>query len=143
MTKSTKTQDEILRAARPDGIFTPTKAAKAVVAMTKMAWLTSEEIPESGHAVHLATAGFAAIGIETQSANSAPAAIAEPSTPETKIAVLVDFSRTEASATDTGRQAHSVRSAVSGSIKKLLGLAVASEKTDGLGVYRIVEPAAA
>ena len=37
----------------------------------------------------------------------------------------------------TGWQAHSVRGAISGSIKKKLGLTVASEKADGVRVYRI------
>ena len=48
MTTLTKSQDEILRAASAaglGGIPTRTKAAKAVVAMTEMGWLTFEEIP--------------------------------------------------------------------------------------------------
>ncbi len=37
-------------------------------------------------------------------------------------------------------QAHSVRGAISGALKKKLGLAVSSEKSDGRGrVYRIAE----
>ena len=41
----------------------------------------------------------------------------------------------------TGWQAHSVRGAISGSIKKALGLEVLSEKTDAGRVYRIVAEA--
>jgi hypothetical protein len=37
----------------------------------------------------------------------------------------------------TGWQAHSVRGAISGAIKKRLSLAVTSEKTNGVRVYRI------
>lgn len=37
----------------------------------------------------------------------------------------------------TGWQAHSVRGAISGAIKKKLGLTVTSEKADGIRVYRI------
>lgn len=37
----------------------------------------------------------------------------------------------------TGWQAHSVRGALSGAIKKKLGLAVESKKTDGARVYRV------
>ena len=37
----------------------------------------------------------------------------------------------------TGWQAHSVRGAISGAIKKKLGLTVTSEKADGVRVYRI------
>jgi hypothetical protein len=40
----------------------------------------------------------------------------------------------------TGWQQHSVRGAISGSLKKKLGLRVAAEKVEGRGrVYRIVE----
>ncbi len=40
----------------------------------------------------------------------------------------------------TGWQAHSVRGAISGALKKKLGLAVTSEKVQARGrVYRIVE----
>ncbi|WP_420419736.1 DUF3489 domain-containing protein [Pacificispira sp.] len=39
----------------------------------------------------------------------------------------------------TGWQAHSIRGAISGTLKKKLGLDVTSEKVDGRGrVYRIV-----
>lgn len=36
----------------------------------------------------------------------------------------------------TGWQAHSVRGAISGSVKKRLGLAVTSDRIDGVRVYR-------
>ena len=42
----------------------------------------------------------------------------------------------------TGWQRHTVRGAISGALKKKLGLSVASEKVEGLGrVYRIVDTA--
>ena len=37
----------------------------------------------------------------------------------------------------TGWQTHSVRGAISGTIKKKLGLQVSAEKRDGVRVYRI------
>jgi hypothetical protein len=43
----------------------------------------------------------------------------------------------------TGWQAHSVRGAIAGAIKKKLKLDVASEKAEGGRVYRIVEGAGA
>lgn len=43
----------------------------------------------------------------------------------------------------TGWQAHSVRGAISGSLKKKLGLDVTSEKADGVRVYRIAKGVAA
>lgn len=42
----------------------------------------------------------------------------------------------------TGWQAHSVRGAIAGSLKKKLGLIITSEKSEAGRVYRIVAPAA-
>lgn len=49
----------------------------------------------------------------------------------------------EAMQTTTGWQAHSVRGAISGSIKKKLGFIVTSEKTDAGRIYRIEKGAGA
>ena len=65
--------------------------------------------------------------------------------PKGKIGALVELLRRAdgASIADmmaaTGWQAHSVRGAMSGSIKKALGLEIVSTKTDDRRVYRIVE----
>jgi hypothetical protein len=59
--------------------------------------------------------------------------------PGTKLALLIDLLRASDGATiheivaATGWQAHSVRGAISGTLKKKLGLTVASEKQDGRG----------
>mgnify|MGYP001596977806 CR=1 FL=1 len=62
----------------------------------------------------------------------------------TKLALLADLLSRKDGATiadavkATGWQAHSVRGAISGTLKKRLGLAVASETIEGRGrVYRI------
>jgi hypothetical protein len=62
----------------------------------------------------------------------------------TKLALLLDLVQRKGGATiaevmkATGWQAHSVRGAISGALKKKLGLAVASAKVEGRGrVYRI------
>lgn len=47
----------------------------------------------------------------------------------------------EAMQAATGWQAHSVRGAISGSIKKKLGFTVSSEKTEAGRIYRIAEKA--
>ena len=64
--------------------------------------------------------------------------------PGTKQALLVDLLQRKGGATiaevvkATGWQPHSVRGAISGALKKKLGLAVASDKVEGRGrVYRI------
>ncbi len=66
--------------------------------------------------------------------------------PGTKQALLIDLLKRKTGASideiveATGWQAHSVRGAISGALKKKLGLAVSSEKTDGRGrVYRIAK----
>jgi hypothetical protein len=68
----------------------------------------------------------------------------KPAAPEKgKIANVIAMLRRPkgASITDlckaTGWQAHSVRGALSGTIKKKLGFKVTSEKSDGVRVYRI------
>lgn len=65
--------------------------------------------------------------------------------PHTKQAILIAQLRRKEGATiaelteATGWQAHSVRGAISGALKKKLGLSVTSEKVDGRSrVYRIV-----
>jgi hypothetical protein len=66
-----------------------------------------------------------------------------PSKAPTKLEALLTLLRRHEGArldemmTATGWQAHSVRGALSGAIKKKLGLAVVSEKTDAGRVYRI------
>jgi len=66
--------------------------------------------------------------------------------PGTKQALLIDLLKRKKGATieeiaeATGWQAHSVRGAISGALKKKLGLAVTAEKVDDRGrVYRIAE----
>ena len=66
--------------------------------------------------------------------------------PGTKQAMLIDLLKREKGATiddavvATGWQAHSVRGAISGALKKKLGLTVTSDKVEKRGrVYRIVE----
>ena len=70
---------------------------------------------------------------------------AKPGTrPGTKLALLTDLLRRKGGATiadavkATGWQAHSVRGAISGALKKKLGLTIASEAVEGRErVYRI------
>ena len=85
--------------------------------------------------------------INTPPADAKPA-ITKPAA-KGKIPILVDLLRKPDGATiavmmaATGWQAHSVRGAISGSIKKALGLEVLSEKTDAGRVYRIAAEAQA
>lgn len=74
--------------------------------------------------------------------------VAVSRTPKGKIAVLLallrqpDGATIEAMMAATGWQAHSVRGAMSRSIKKALGIAVVSEKTEVGRIYRTAAEAA-
>ncbi|WP_108485570.1 DUF3489 domain-containing protein [Oceaniglobus ichthyenteri] len=119
------------------------------------------------HGVTLAAtdAGLAAIGIEPDDANTAPAGTTNAPTEEpaqdalteteaapkvrtlregTKQATLIAMLRAPDGATiedimaATGWQSHTVRGAMAGTLKKKLGLEVTSEKVEGRGrVYRL------
>jgi len=187
MTKLSDTQTIILsRAARnEDRIALPLPdslrggaAAKVVGAMLAKGFL--EEVDADmrkgeplwretgdGHGVTLVAtdAGLAAIGIEPEDANTAPAGAtdvpteeAAPDTPTepqatprartpregTKQATLIAMLRAPDGATIeeimavTGWRSNTVRGAMAGALKKKLGLEVTSEKIDGRGrVYRV------
>jgi hypothetical protein len=187
MPKLTDTQAIILSAAaqRDKGIALPLPqslrggaAAKVVGAMLAKGLL--EEIDADlrngepvwretfdGHGVTLiaTNAGLAAIGIETEDANTAPTGAwaaptgepapdisAEPkAAPKTrapragtKQAKLIEMLRAEGGATideivaQTGWQPHTVRGAMAGALKKKLGLKVTSAKVENRGrVYKL------
>mgnify|MGYP003652217760 CR=1 FL=1 len=103
-----------------------------------------------GHGVTLVAtdAGLAAIGIETEDANTAtkkdPAPKVRTPREGTKQATLIAMLRAPDGATieeitaATNWQSHTVRGAMSGALKKKLGLEVTSEKIEGRGrVYRL------
>ena len=103
-----------------------------------------------GHGVTLIAtdAGIAAIGIETDSAEVKPAEGAAPKTRTpregTKQATLIAMLRAPDGATiaeimtATGWQSHTVRGAMSGALKKKLGLEVTSAKVEDRGrVYKL------
>lgn len=69
--------------------------------------------------------------------------------PKGKLATLVELlnrpegATLEAMTSATGWQVHSVRGAMSGSLKKAMGLTITSDKVDGVRIYRISEGAPA
>lgn len=173
MTKLSDTQAIILSSAaqREDRIALPLPdslrggaAAKVVGAMLAKGFL--EEVDADtrkgepvwretgdGHGVTLVAtdAGFAAIGIEPEDANPAPAGAPDtPNEPKaapkartpregTKQATLIAMLRAPDGATieeimaATGWQSHTVRGAMAGALKKKLGLEVTSEKVENRG----------
>lgn len=103
-----------------------------------------------GHGITLVAtdAGLAAIGIETDSTEVKPTEDAAPKTRTpregTKQATLIAMLRAPDGATiaeimaATGWQSHTVRGAMSGALKKKLGLEVTSEKVEDRGrVYSL------
>ena len=85
----------------------------------------------------------------TLPADATPARPADAAALTGKLAELLKLVRRKTGASieemvsATGWQAHSVRGAISGSLKKKLGLDVSSEKVDGVRIYRIVKGATA
>ncbi len=141
--------------------------AEQPAARDEEAWREAKD--GSRHKLVITNAGLAAIGADTddrpgskpapakahpkkrksRSRRSAPGRQAKASPTGirqgTKQALLIDLLKRKRGATiddivdATGWQPHSVRGAISGSLKKKLGLAVTSEKVEGRGrVYRIV-----
>ena len=187
MTQLSDTQALILSAAaqRPEHIALPLPdslrggaAAKVIGAMLAKGFLEEVDVDlrkgepmwrESGdgHGVTLVAtdAGLAAIGIETEDANTAPVGATDapiegpaPDNPTgaetapktrtpregTKQAQLIAMLRAESGATieeivaALDWQAHTARGAMSGALKKKLGLTITSDKVDGRGrVYAI------
>jgi hypothetical protein len=187
MTKLTDTQTVILnKASQRDGLLAlplpdnlrGAAAAKVVRAMLAEGFLEEVEAnmhkaepvwreTGDGHGVKLVAtvAGLAAIGIESEDANPAPAGTTDAPTEEpvretpeepkaapktrtpregTKQATLIAMLRTPDGATieeimaATGWQSHTVRGAMSGALKKKLGLEVTSEKIEDRGrVYKV------
>ena len=187
MTKLSDTQAIILSAAahREDRIALPLPerlrggaAAKVVGAMLAKGFLQEVDADlrkgepmwretGDGHGTTLVAtdAGLAAIGIEPEDANTAPAGATDAPTDEpapdtanepddapkartpregTKQATLIAMLRAPDGATieeimaATGWQSHTVRGAMAGALKKKLGLEVTSEKVEGRGrVYRL------
>ena len=78
----------------------------------------------------------------------APQAGQAPTGPKGKLGVVIALLRRPDGAhiadlmAATGWQAHSVRGAISGALKKKLGLTITSDKTEAGRIYRIVDVAA-
>jgi len=155
MTKLTDTQLTVLTAAsrREDGSILPLPknlkggaATKVVDALIRKGYVEriAEGSPAGDDIPKITCEGLAAIDADPDKKPKTPRKVRQG----TKQAVLIDMLRREEGATigqvveATGWQRHSVRGAISGALKKKLGLAVTSEKVDGAErVYRITEAA--
>ena len=167
----TQTQRDVLVAAkpRPDHRLHPLPdrlrggAAKKTLDALVARGLAAADGPEG--ALVATEAGLAAIGIEPEDANPAPAGATDapneeptPDTPNetdaapmarrpregTKQATLIAMLRAPDGATieeimaATNWQSHTVRGAMAGALKKKLGLTITSEKVEGRGrIYTV------
>ena len=117
------------------------KQAKAASAAKKASTAKSrrQAVPEQVQAQ--AHPGAEAKRTRTEAPSTTPS---KPG-PASKIDTVITLLRTrggasiEAMMTATGWQAHSVRGAISGQVRKKLGLEVASDKVDGVRRYRIAK----
>ncbi len=149
------TQINVLKAAakREDGNIEPLPEQIKGGARTRViqGLLIRALIAQRGHgdnvAYHLNDAGYAAIGRARPASDTAEApAAAKPSRTRdnSKQALMIGMLKRPEGATlaqlidATGWQPHTVRGAISGALKKKLGLAVESSKLDGAErIYRI------
>jgi hypothetical protein len=162
MTKLTQTQHDLLSAAAAsdDGLIDRPEGDKAAVGgLIKRGLMIATPVDGGASRLLVTQAGRVAVaqpdgdagedvggGTPGEPCGPEPS---EPPAPKGKIGQLVLLLRREEGADieemmqATGWQAHSVRGAISGSIKKALGLEVISEKIDGQRRYRIAPEAAA
>ena len=157
--KLTATQTTVIKAAaaRPDGNIEPLPTNLRGGARTAVidGLLARGLIAESEGSHLLTDAGYAAVGKRSPIPKDvrkldAPDALtrSEPTPhtlrPGTKLAAIIDAMRNPGGATiaqmmaSTGWQAHTVRGAISGMVRKRLGYEVVTEKgADGQSAYRI------
>jgi hypothetical protein len=165
---TTKTTDQqrtlLMRAAdAEDGMIVPTDTAKPMVAaLIRRGLMISTPRPEGPNALLITEAGRLAIGrapardpkgqregemaVGPDEAADVPEAPSPArKSPAGKLGKLVELLKAPEGATiealmaASGWQAHSVRGAISGALKKKLGLTILSEKTEAGRLYRIVE----
>lgn len=168
MSKLTQLQTDLLNllAQSDGGAVPPAATAKAtILAMTKRGFIDS--VDDGDGEIRITLAGRAHIAPAPEgempggTARHAPPCTAptvdEPDIvraaavpqPKGKIAIVLSLLRRPIGATiadlmsATGWQAHSVRGAMSGAVKKKLGIAIESEKVDGARIYRVVAEVAA
>jgi len=156
MTNLTTAQSDLLAqiVAAPEGVMdAPEDARSNIKSLIKRGMLISMPVAGGPSRLLITEAGRKEIGAAPAEAAIRPDRKAKGSgkapkeplapRPQGKIATLVDLLRRpdgatiEAMMAATGWQAHSVRGAMSGSVKKTMGLTITSEKTDAGRIYRV------
>jgi hypothetical protein len=118
-----------------DGTIGADTARRATItAAVKNGWLSTTKAGD-GERLAITSAGREAVGAGPPTTSR--------SEPKGKIAILIALMRADGGATidammsATGWQAHSVRGAISGAIKKSAGFQVVSEKTEAGRIYSL------
>jgi len=152
MSKLTQAQTDLLAAAasHDEGIIdAPQEGGRTAASLIKRGLLIALPQADGPSRLLITTEGRAALGPkDPDKPQQSHPPQAERTAPSGKIGVVVDLLRRSEGATiadlvaATGWQKHSVRGAISGALKKKLGLNVVSEKTDAGRVYRLEERAA-
>jgi hypothetical protein len=153
ISKLTDLQIMLLTAAAADGAEATSDTAKSSASLIKRGLLISVPRDKAPSRLIITDAGRAAIdlpptAIQSTSGKADQQALAPRPSPKGKLGAVVALLRRPGGATveevmgATGWQAHSVRGAISGAIKKKLALQVTSDKTERGRVYRIVSEAA-
>jgi hypothetical protein len=162
MTKLSPTQTDLLKAiadTEAGALPAPDGSKKAVSDLIKQGLVISVPQGDQPSNLMITTAGRAAVGAgpvpradrpgKKEKVQADAPALTTPKAPTGKIAKVLELLRRPQGATvpeimeATGWQSHSVRGAMSGAIKKNLGIEITSEKTETGRVYRIAAETAA
>jgi hypothetical protein len=154
MTFFSKTHRALLTAAAEadDGAIEAPADPKAYATLIKAAYFISLPQAQGPSWLLITDAGRGAIGAPREPTPAAPVApnreAPPPEEPKGKLGLMVGLLQRPEGAgiadlmAATGWQAHSVRGAIAGSLKKARGLVVISQKTEAGRVYRIAAEAA-
>jgi hypothetical protein len=146
MSKLSAIQTALLkRTAEPEGVEAAPEHAKTAASLIKRGLVVSWPRPAAPSRLMITSTGRTALGLPEPPAPPHAAAGQSPSTPTGKLGALVallrrpEGARIEELTAATGWQAHSVRGAIAGALKKKLKLAVTADRTEQGRVYRITE----
>jgi hypothetical protein len=158
-------RDLLVLIAETDGcaIDAPTDAKTTIAALIRRGLIFSVPREDRASQLLITAQGREAIGADAEPAGNVTPTAANTSTPSEgpvapqagapaikgKLGAVIELLRRPGGArldelmAATGWQAHSVRGALAGAVKKKLGLVVISEKIDGVRIYRVPTEAAA
>jgi hypothetical protein len=147
MTKLSAIQTALLkRTAEPEGVEAAPEHAPTAASLIKRGLVISLPRTSAPSRLMITSTGRSALGLAEEPPARPDAPVGQaPSGPTGKLGALVTLlrrpegARIEELTAATGWQAHSVRGAIAGALKKKLKLAVTADRTEQGRVYRITE----